>query len=200
MLGALASRVTGVLGLAGSGVTLATDGALRLVTAVPDDIAELERCQEEFQRGPCVTAYLSGRVVAVPDLRAEPGRWLELGAAAEAHGVGAVAGIPMRLNEDTFGALNLYAAGPREWPEEDLAAAVVLADIATSYLINASKYHQQQALNEQLQQALEARIVIAQARSIDVEQAFQRIREHARSHNARVREVAEAIVHVGLRV
>ena len=207
MLGELAARVTEVLGLAGSGVTLARDGELRFVTAVPDAFAGLERRQEESQRGPCVAAYRSGQLVAVPDVRTDADRWPELAVAAEDLGVGAVAGIPMRLHEQTFGALNLYAAGAREWPEDDLAAAVVLADMATGYLINASKHHQQEQLNVQLQRALETRIVIeqakgviAEARGVGIEQAFERIRQHARSHNVRVREVAEAVVHVGLRV
>ncbi len=203
----LATRVTDVLALAGSGVTLATDGYLRFVTAVPEAVGDLERYQEEHQKGPCVAAYESGDTVAVHDLRDRAAVWPEYCAIAERLGMGAVAGIPMRLGEHTFGALNLYAAGTRAWPDEDLDAAAVLADMATAYLINASTYHQQEQLNEQLQRALDSRIVIEQAKGviaeaqrIDVEKAFDRIRQHARSHNVKVRDVAEAIVHVGLRI
>ena len=204
----LALKVAEVLSLAGSGVTLATDGRLRFVTAVPEHLVPLEQYQEEHQRGPCVAAYESGEIVAVEDLRdREDGSWSGYCSLAHSLGMGAVAGIPMSLGEHTFGALNLYAAGTRRWPPEDLAAAAVLADMATGYLINASTYHQQEQLNEQLQRALESRIVIeqakgviAEARSVDVEKAFEHIRQHARSHNVKVRDVAEAIVRVGLRV
>ncbi|HZW45845.1 MAG TPA: ANTAR domain-containing protein [Dermatophilaceae bacterium] len=90
---------------------------------------------------------------------------------------------------------------------KDLAAATVLADVATSYVINASKMRQQRQLSEQLQQALESRVVIEQDRGItaqqhvvSVDEAFCLIRTHARNNNASIRAVAEAIVAVGLRV
>jgi AmiR/NasT family two-component response regulator len=84
--------------------------------------------------------------------------------------------------------------------------AVVLTDMATSYVVNASKLRQQQQLSEQLQEALESRVVIEQAKGItahkhavSVDQAYQLMRRHARTNNASLRLVAEAIVAVGLR-
>jgi len=72
---------------------------------------------------------------------------------------------------------------------------------------DASKLRQQQQLSEQLQQALESRIVCEQAKGITaqrlgitIDQAYQRIRAHARRNNASLRSVANAIVEVGLHV
>jgi PAS domain S-box-containing protein len=72
---------------------------------------------------------------------------------------------------------------------------------------DAAKFRQQRQLSEQLQGALESRIVIEQAKGITaqrhgatIDQAYQRIRAHARSHNTSLRTVAEAIVDVGLEV
>ena len=102
----------------------------------------------------------------------------------------------MRLADEVVGALNMYAAEPREWSEDDIAVACVLADVATSYVINASKIRQQQQLSEQLQQALESRVVIEQAkgitaqlRRVTVDQAYLLMRGHARSNNASMRVV-----------
>ena len=113
----------------------------------------------------------------------------------------------MRLTGSAFGALNLYGAGEREWPEDDIAAAVVMADMATNYLINASQMRQQDRLNEQAQRALDSKAIIEQAKGIvanqhdtTVDHAFNRIRTHARHHNVTVRSVAEAIVHLGMRI
>ena len=85
--------------------------------------------------------------------------------------------------------------------------AGVLADVATSYVVNASKLRQQEQLSEQLQEALESRVVIEQAKgitaykhSVTVDQAYRLIRRHARNNNASLRMVAEAIVAVGLQV
>jgi len=79
--------------------------------------------------------------------------------------------------------------------------------VATSYVVNASKLRQQEQVSEQLQHALESRVVIEQAKgitaqqnSVTIDQAYQLMRGHARNNNASLRTVAEAIVAVGLRV
>ncbi len=207
VLGELTESVTEVLGLSGSGVTMAEDGRLRFVTAVSQASGELERMQEELQAGPCRDAYETGRVVRVTDVRKESDRWREFAAAATRLGVAGVAGIPMRLADEIIGALNLYSPQPREWTDGDIAVAAVLADVATSYVVNASKLRQQEQLSEQLQEALESRVVIEQAKGItaykhavSIDQAYQLMRRHARNNNASLRVVAEAIVAVGLRV
>jgi AmiR/NasT family two-component response regulator len=70
-----------------------------------------------------------------------------------------------------------------------------------------SKLRQQQQLSEQLQEALDSRIVIEQAKEITaqrhgvtIDQAYRRMRVHARNSNASFRKVAQAIVEVGLQV
>jgi GAF domain-containing protein len=206
-LSELTESVTAVLGLSGSGVTMAEDGRLRFVTAVSQASGELERSQEQHQAGPCRDAYEAGEVVRVTDVRKESARWPEFSAAATRLAVAGVAGIPMRLADRIIGALNLYSPEPREWTDGDIAVAAVLADVATSYVVNASKLRQQEQLSEQLQEALESRVVIEQAKgitayknAISVDQAYQRMRGHARRNNASLRMVAEAIVAVGLQV
>jgi GAF domain-containing protein len=196
-----------VLGLDGAGVAVVQDGQLEFVTAVPPRLAELEKTQLEHQSGPCVEAWTSSRVVAITDLQTECDRWPKYCAAAERLGMASVAGIPMRLTGDAFGAVSLYGAGPREWPQEDIAAASVMADMATNYLVNASQLRQQDQLNAQLQTALESKAIIEQAKGIvandhntTVAQAFRLIRTHARNHNVTVKSVAEAIVGLGMRV
>ena len=203
----LTESVTAVLGLRGAGVTMAEQGRLRFVTAVSQASGELERNQEQQQAGPCRDAYDSGEVVRVRDVRGESARWPQFSATATSLAVAGVAGIPMRLADQVIGALNLYSPVPREWSDEDMAVARVLADVATSYVVNASKLRQQEQLSEQLQHALESRVVIEQAKgitaqqnSVTVDQAYELIRGHARSNNANLRVVAEAIVAVGLRV
>ena len=206
-LSELTESVTEVLGLCGSGVTMAEDGRLRFVTAVSKASGELERNQEQHQAGPCRDAYETGTVVRVPDVRLESARWPEFSASATRLSLAGVAAIPMRLDGQTIGALNLYSPEPRAWSDEDMAVAGALADVATSYVVNASKLRQQQQLSEQLQGALESRIVIEQAKGItaykngvSIDEAYQLIRRHARNNNASLRVVAEAIVAVGLQV
>lgn len=209
VLGELAEKVTEVLGLSGSGVSLTQGGGvLRFVTGTSPAVERLERLQEEeHQEGPSLTARQSGELVAVADVTAPEPPWPEYVARAGRLGLRAVAGVPMRLENQVVGVLTMYDERPREWSDEDLAVARILADMATSYVVSASKLHQEQRLNEQLNEALQNRLVIEQAkgiianaRGIPVDEAFLRIRKHARDHNASVRAVADAIVHVGLRV
>ena len=68
----------------------------------------------------------------------------------------------------------------------------MLADVATSYVVNASMLRQQEQLSEQLQHALESRVVIEQAKGITafknavtVDQAYRLIRRHARNNPSR---------------
>jgi GAF domain-containing protein len=203
----LTESVTAVLGLGGSGVTMAEEGRLRFVTGVSQASGELERNQEPQQAGPCRDAYESGAVVRVTDVRNESARWPQFSAAAARLSVAGVAAIPMRLADQIIGALNLYSPQPRQWSDVDIAVAGVLADVATSYVVNASKLRQQEQLSEQLQEALESRVVIEQAKGITayknavtIEAAYQLMRRHARNNNASLRLVAEAIVALGLQV
>jgi GAF domain-containing protein len=206
VLQGLAERVTAVLGLAGSGVTMESGGHLTFATAAPHALAPIEAAQELTQQGPCVDAFASGNIVAVPDLTAEVRRWPRYAADALALGVRSVAAVPMTLHGRSIGVLNLYATHLRQWPPDDLAVAQALADMGTAYLANASERRQRQQLNEQLTRALRSRVVIEQAKGIvaeaeqvSVDEAFNRIRQWSRDHNVRLRDTARRVVERGLR-
>jgi len=208
-LSELTESATSVLGLCGSWVTMADDGQLRLLMAVSQASAAIERDHEQLHPFPCPCreAYSTGAVVRVSDVRAESTRWPEFSASATRVCIAGVAAIPMRLADQVIGALNLYSPEPRLWSDQDIAVAGVLADVATSYVVNASKLRQQEQLSEQLQEALDSRVIIEQAKGITaqqhavtVDQAYQLMRRHARNHNTSLRKVAGAIVAVGLQV
>jgi len=67
----LTASVTAVLGLCGSGVTLADDGRMRYVTTVTLASAELERDHAQPHPCPCRDVYATGEVVRVMDIREE---------------------------------------------------------------------------------------------------------------------------------
>lgn len=202
----LAARLTELLSLSGSGVTVAVEGRLRAVSTIPPHLSDLERYQEQTQVGPGAEAFSSGHPVVVADLLAEE-RWPQYRQVAHRLGMRAVAGVPMRLGDRVVGALNLYNAEARQWDDDDLTMARLLANLATSFLIHSESLDQQSVQNAQLRRALESRVVIEQAKGVlaeahgtDVVAAFERIRSHARQHNVRVAEVARGIVHLGLRI
>ncbi|UFU07540.1 GAF and ANTAR domain-containing protein [Ruania halotolerans] len=202
----LAEKLTELLNLAGSGVTLGVDGQVRAATAVPPPLTALEQFQEDHQMGPCVTAYRTGEVVTISDLDAEVS-WPGYHDVAAQVGVRAVAGIPMKLAGTTVGALNMYHAEPHSWVESDLLAARVMSNMATAYLIHSSTLNQKTELSAQLQHALDSRVLIEQAKgvlaqthAISMSGAYELLRGHARSHGLKVRAVAYEVVENGLRL
>ena len=199
----LTGEMADVLNLSGAGVTLVHDGRQRFVTAAVEAIAALERVQESSQKGPCIDAVATAAPVAVPDLAEGEAsdRWPDYTVAAKDAGIQAVAGIPMLAEGAAIGAVNLYDSQPRDWSAEDLRVASIFASIATGYLAHASSARQKQRTAEQLEQALNTRLIIEQAkgvlatqREITVDEAFKRLRNYAREHNARIHDVSRSVV------
>jgi GAF domain-containing protein len=199
----LTEEMTQVLNLTGAGVTLVHDGRQRFVTAAIEAIADLERVQEDSQKGPCIDAVAAAGPVAVSDIavREASQRWPDYTSAAKKSGIQAVAGIPMRADAVAIGAVNLYDSQLRTWVAEDLRTAGIFADIATGYLVHASAAQQQQRTADQLQQALNTRLIIEQAKgviatrhTISVDDAFGRLRTYARDHQQRIHDVARGVV------
>lgn len=208
----LTRRVITVLEVDGAGVSLRAEDAgegaqrLRYVTSLDQRTDTLERVQEREQVGPCIDAWRSGQTVTVPDLRAVHDRWDAYVATAGEVGICSVASIPMNAARDCIGVLDLYDATPREWTDDALRAAAALADMATSYAVHASELDRQRRINEQLEEALDSRVIVEQAKGIlaadlgtSIDEAFEALRNHARNHNANLRSVAEAVVRLGLR-
>ena len=207
VLGGLTQNVTSLLGLSGSGVTMAGDGRLHFVAAGSNASGELVRHHELPHPCLCRDACATGEVVKVTDVRVESTRWPEFSATAARLGVAGVAAVPLMLAGQSIGSLNLYSAEPRAWSDEDIGLAELLADVATCHLVSALRHRLQGQLTEQLQETSESRMVIERAKEIvsdrqgiTLEQAYQRMRRHARSKHTSLRLVAEAIVAVGLRV
>ena len=207
MLYELGESAVSILGAAGAGVSVvADDGSLRFVTATSESVVAFEQAQEQQQQGPCVEAFRTGQIVPVADL-AEEERWPEYRRAAIGDGFVAVVGIPLWANSHRLGSLDVYDTQRREWTEQDVVSAKVLADIATGYIVRAGELAEARRLSEQLQQALESRVVIEQAKGmvardhqVTVDQAFDMMRLHSRANNVPLRAVASAVVELGLQI
>lgn len=112
----------------------------------------------------------------------------------------------MHLNGTRLGVLNLYHDHPHDWTDDELEVAELLAYMATAYVANAARLDQVRHTAEQLQEALDSRVIIEQAkgilageRGITVDEAFAVLRSHARTNNVSLRAVANAVVNLRLR-
>jgi hypothetical protein len=107
----------------------------------------------------------------------------------------------MRLREQVIGALNLFRATPGPFDPADVRVGQALADVATIGLPHERSMRHSEILNEQLQTALDSRVVIEQAKGIlaerpglDMNHAFSLLRDSARSRNLRLSGLARALV------
>ena len=199
----LAGRVAGLVDGAAVGLMLADQrGRLEFVAGSNENVRLVELFQMQNQEGPCFEAYRFGQPIINVDLRAATGRWPRFAPRAVAGGFLAVHAFPLRLRDQVIGALNVFLdnADNRFGPT-DTAIVQALADVAAIGLLQERAIRRGEALTEQLQGALNSRIVIeqakgavAQAQGISVDQAFDVIRAYARRHNRRLTDVAHAVV------
>lgn len=197
----LSVTTTAALDLEGAGVTLQMpDGDTQYITATDAVTLHVEQQQDALQQGPCVDAIESSQIVAVDDLEAET-RWPEYRPVVLEAGFHSVAGVPVPFQGRNIGALNLYAGTTRAWTTDDFAAARLLAQLAAGYLINTHLLGQSQTLAAQLQQALDTRVVIEQAKgvlagryNVTPDAAFEVMRNHARTNRIKIHDVARGVV------
>ena len=198
----LADRCVEVLDVGAAGLMLvAPDGALRVMASSSEAMRVLELFELQSQEGPCLDCYHTGQPVLTQDLAEANSRWPRFAAEALTAGFHSVQALPMRLRRSMLGALNLFHIEAGEMPQDDVDAAQALADIATIAIIQHRSTLDAQAVNEQLNRALNTRIVIEQAKGmlaegndLDMEQAFDTLRHHARSHNLRLADVARDLI------
>ncbi|NEC86231.1 GAF and ANTAR domain-containing protein [Streptomyces sp. SID12501] len=198
----LTDRCVGMLDASAAGVLLADqDGKLHVMAASDEQVRLLELFQLQNDEGPCLECYRTGTPVIVHDLTREAHRWPRFVTAAHRSGFGAVQALPLRLRDNTVGALNLFRAAPGPFDPPATLIAQAMADVATISLLQHRTAHRSTMLNEQLQTALTSRVLIEQAKGklaerqgIDMEQAFSALRGYARSHNMRLADVARAFI------
>ncbi|MEU7000416.1 GAF and ANTAR domain-containing protein [Nonomuraea sp. NPDC046570] len=198
----LSERCVELLDVEAAGILLVDPrSSLQLVAASSEQVRLLELLQLQDEEGPCLDCFHTGHVVSCPDLTAEPRRWPRFAVAAREAGFLGVHAVPLRLREQTLGAVNLFRASARPLGAEAAAVAQALADVATIGILHERALRQHQLVNEQLQYALNSRIVIEQAKGvlsergqIDVAEAFNLMRGYARSRNRPLSAIALAVI------
>ncbi|MFD4476822.1 MULTISPECIES: GAF and ANTAR domain-containing protein [unclassified Streptomyces] len=196
----VAEHCTSLLDIGDAGVMLAAPGGpLRLVAATSERMRLVELFALDASQGPGHTAYQAGHALE-HDLTG-PGQWPEFSAHAHLNGYLSVYAVPVRLRKETVGVLNLFRRTPESLSDADRKLAHALADATSISLLQQTTLDQHRTLGVQLQQALNTRNAIEQAKGYiaashgtDPDWAFQRLRAHARRHGLRIDRVARAIV------
>jgi transcriptional regulator with GAF, ATPase, and Fis domain len=198
----LADRSARLLGVSAVGVLLADPRGQLRVAAASSEAAELvELFQIQNDQGPCLDCFRTGQPVIAAGLASPDQRWPRFAAAATQAGFGAVHALPMRLRDQVIGALNLFSTGTDALSQADLRIGQALADVATIGLLQERNVRRAETLAEQLQGALNSRVVIEQAKGrlaerlgLGMDQAFALLRNRARNTNQRLTDVAQQVI------
>lgn len=200
LLTGLAARCVELLGVSAAGVMLSykSDG-LRLVASSSETMQVVELFELQADEGPCLDAFRTGEQVAHENLAHGESRWPRFTPIALEAGFKSVSALPLRLREQTIGALNLFSEGEIPMSERDIEVAQGFADLATISVLQHGAAFEAQKVAEQLSDALSSRVLIEQAKGviseragIDMAEAFNRLRRHGRNHNLRLTAVARS--------
>ena len=177
------------------------DGTLHYMGSSSESARLLDLFQLQNQEGPCLDCFRSGRPVEHTDLTRASDRWPAFAPRAIEAGIRSVHAIPLRLRDRVIGAMNLFGAEPVPLAPEQVRVVQALADLATIGIIQEQAMARAEVLNEQLQAALNSRIVIEQAKGavaqtfgISVEEAFNLLRSEARSRRVLLTELAQTVL------
>jgi GAF domain-containing protein len=201
LLTMLSSRCVELLDASATGILLADlHGTLQVVAASSEAANLLELFQLQHEEGPCLDAFRTGKPVTHSDL-ASTNPWPRFGRAATAGGFRSVHAFPMRLRDTVLGTLNLFMSEPGPLSDADVSVAQAFAGAITIALLQDKAASDAHDLTAQLQGALNSRIIIEQAKGtlaerdgIGMDEAFERLRSYARTHNHKLADIAQAVV------
>jgi GAF domain-containing protein len=201
LLDRLVNECVKLLGASAAGLLLFDRDQLRLIASSSERVEHLEVFQVQADEGPCLDCARSAQPISVPDLDAVRERWPVFCAAASEAGFRAVHAVPLRLRSQAVGGLNLFDQEIRTWTDQELHVAQALADVATIGILQERAIHRSDELTQQLQTALNSRVIIEQAKGmiaehsqVDMTTAFAQLRRYARDRNLKLSLLAREVV------
>jgi transcriptional regulator with GAF, ATPase, and Fis domain len=182
-------------------------GHLQAVASSSERSRLLELFEVQNHDGPCLDSYRGGRIVTSVDLQREHSRWPTFVPHALDAGFHAVHSIPLRIRDETIGALNLFREPTGALNNDDQRLARALADVATVSVLQQRDIQSQHAAATGLQLALTSRIRIEQAKGIiaerlviSIDDAFEVLRSYARNNRLGLSAVAGGVVNHTIRI
>jgi GAF domain-containing protein len=161
---------------------------------------EIDQTQYRTGRGPCLEAFKTGEIRMITSTRDET-RWPEFATACLQHGIMSTLSLPLANGSDHFGAMNMYANTEAAFDPTVIDSTALFADQASIVLANAAAYWDARTLSEHLQESIESRAVIEQAKGIimgsmrcTADEAFGHLVKQSQHTNTKVRDVAQNIV------
>ncbi len=202
LLHTLVVECTAIVAATAGGLMLADPvGELQLVASTDESAELVELMQLAAGAGPCVDCFHTGTPVSVPNIATSTSEWPDFRNAAREQGFQSAHATPMKLRGEVIGTLNLFMVAPGALGERDAAVVQALADVATIGVIQQRISAESLLVAEQLQKALDSRVLIEQAKGavsqatgLSMDEAFGALRNYARDGNLTLHAVATAVV------
>lgn len=182
------------------GITFRRDHETATVASSDAIAVQMDEIQYLRGHGPCLESMHRGVRVDVPDMATET-RWGNYADHALATGIRSAVSLPIIVDGQHVGALNLFSRVPHAFTEDDVAKADAFTKQAETALAILVRQARQTALDEQLRDALATRAVIDQAlgvlmvtRKITSREAFAILRHTSQRTNRKVSEIAAELI------
>jgi hypothetical protein len=190
-----------ILAAEAAGVMIAdARGGLRLVASSDERMRLLELFELQGAQGPCMDAFSTGRAVQAGTAESRT-RWPDFAPHAFDAGFQMMCAVPLRLRTDVIGALNVFRGTDEPFTDDEMDIAKAIGEIAAIGLIQERAFRERTLLTEQLQGALNSRIIIEQAKGmlaeyldVTMDDAFQLLRSYSRDHNRKLSVAARDVV------
>jgi hypothetical protein len=176
------------------------------LTATDECSARLEELLLTTGEGPGAEDFMFGSPMLIPDLVLLEQRWPGFAPAAVAAGARALFAFPLQAGAIRAGVLSLYRAGPGPLTPQQLADALIFADIALQLLLDSyagisgsADYRPLDGLSDSRAEVYQATGMISAQLGVSLEEAFVRLRAHAFAAGAPLDDVAGDVVSRTLR-
>jgi len=190
------AAATEVPGADHAGITLVVRKEVSTPAASSELVTRIDQVQYETGEGPCLDAARHHETVRSDDLRAEA-RWPEFATRAARLGVLSMLSLQLFVQDDSFGALNIYSANAWAFGPESESDGLLLAAHAALAMTAART-------QRGLLVAMDSRDLIGQAKGILIErykitgmEAFGLLVVSSQAVNRKLRDVAEHLVATG---
>ena len=182
------------------GITMRRDHQAATVATSDGFAAAVDEIQYGRGQGPCLQAMHTGQIITVTDLATDD-RWGEYRIHALTYGVRSSLSLPLTVNGDTRGALNLYTRIANSFGNAETARGQAFAQQAATALSIVLRNADQTVLETQLREALATREIVDQAigiimgqRRIPATHAFAILREVSQARNRKLRDIAADLI------
>lgn len=182
------------------GLTMLKDG--KPATAVFTDpmSPELDQAQYDSGKGPCLDAFRHGRIYRIDSTAADQ-QWPEFSGAAAAKGIRSTLSLPLMVEDQSVGALNLYSQREASFDEDQEQVGLAFASQAAVAMANAQAYWEAKDVADQLGEAMRSRAVIEQAKGLlmaaqgcTADDAFDLLVKASQRSNRKLRDIAQDMV------